>query len=250
MLIFFINFTLFNDIFKNICLQISSGVKFLTVFTNIIFLLTFLFISNWFQIISFTSIPFKRGIKTSRLKNNWINKTLLKKTGLKISEINIFHDKKMYGMMAGLPFWPKMVLSEGLYKTLNRDELEWVILHEAGHCVLWHNLKALFVELFFLTIGLAIIYGYQFNFVVSFIIAVSLSLICIQTIRWTIEYKADEYAIERVDNPEAVITAQDKFRNSLSRNFFSSENSIGRWLFHWNIPRSKRIEMVNKLSPG
>ena len=102
----------------------------------IIFSLIFLFISNWFQITSFLSVPFKRGIKTISLKDKWIHETVLKKTGLRLLDITIFHDKKMYGMMAGIPFWPKMILSEGLYKALNKDELEWVILHEAGHCVL------------------------------------------------------------------------------------------------------------------
>ena len=52
--------------------------------------------------------------------------------------------------MAGLPFWPKIILSEGLYKSFNRDELEWVILHEAGHCVLWHNLQAFLIQVFIL----------------------------------------------------------------------------------------------------
>src|SRR3989339_561872 len=108
----------------------------------IIFIIIFLIITNWFQIYSFSKLIVGKKIKTSSIKDSWINKTVKKKTGLSLLNITLFHDKKMYGLMAGLPFWPKMILSEGLYKNLNRDELEWVILHEAGHCVLWHNLEA------------------------------------------------------------------------------------------------------------
>src|SRR3989337_4184844 len=130
------------------------------MFTYITFSLIFLFISNWFQIISFLSVPCRDGSRRSKLKDKWIYETVLKKTGLRLLDITIFHDKKMYGMMAGLPFWPKMILSTGLYESLNKDELEWVILHEAGHCVLWHNLKAFLIELSILICGILFIYFY------------------------------------------------------------------------------------------
>lgn len=172
----------------------------------------------------------------------------MEKTGLRLLDITLFHDKKMYGMMVGLPFWPKMILSEGLYKKLNKDELEWVILHEAGHCVLWHNLKTFVIELLFLTIGIFAIYFYKLSFIYSSLLSFILGLICIQVIRWVIEYPADKFSIERVDNPKGVITAQDKFKKSQHKNFFSSEKSLGRYFLHWNISRSKRIEMAKDLS--
>jgi len=103
----------------------------------IIFIILFLVIVNWFQIISFSSLFVGPKIKTSTIKDEWIKNVVKKKTGLNLFDVTLFHDKKMYGMIAGLPFWPKMILSTGLYKSFNKDELEWVILHEAGHCVLW-----------------------------------------------------------------------------------------------------------------
>ncbi len=150
--------------------------------------------------------------------------------------------------MAGLPFWPKMILTESLLKNFNKDELEWVILHEAGHCVLWHNLKAFLIELSFLTFGIFVIYLYRLNLLGGILSAVILSLLCIQAIRWLIEYQADKYSIERVDNPKGVITAQEKFRNAEHKNLFSSEKSLGRLLLVWNIYPSKRIEMAKNLS--
>ncbi len=212
------------------------------------FVLTFLFICNWFQLLTFLSAFWRKKIEKEKIEDKWIYETVFKKTGLKLLDITIFHDKKMYGMMAGLPFWPKMILTDSLLKNFNKDELEWVILHEAGHCVLWHNLKAFLVELSFITLGTLIIYFYELNLFGAILSAIILSLLCIQAIRWLIEYQADRFSIERVDNPRGVITAQEKIRNAKHKNLFSSEKSLGRFLLHWNIYPSKRIEMARNLS--
>lgn len=209
-------------------------------------IIIFLIIVNWFQIYYFAQLIINPKIKTSSIKDVWINQVVKKKTGLNLLDVIIFHDKKMYGMMAGLPFWPKMILSEGLYKSLNKDELEWVILHEAGHCVLWHNLEAFIIELAFIFFGIYLINIYKFSILVSFIIALLLSLMCIQIIRWSIEYMADKFSIERVEDPKGVITAQDKFRKNYYKNPLNKEGSILRFLLHWNITYLKRIEMAKK----
>jgi Zn-dependent protease with chaperone function len=216
------------------------------IFNSIILTSIFLLISNWFQLISFLSLVVGPKYKTSTVDDTWIKAVVKKKTGLSLFDITIFHDKKMYGMMAGLPFWPKMILSEGVYKSFNKDELEWVILHEAAHCVLWHNLQALLLEAGLIALG--IYTTYLFNLPILFAIPYSifLSLICIQIIRWGIEYVADRYSINRVDNPMGVITAQDKFRKGYSNNPFQSESSMLRFLLHWNIYPSRRIIMAKQ----
>ena len=140
-----------------------------------------------------------------------------------------------------------MILSEGLYKNLNKDELEWVILHEAGHCVLLHNLQSLIIELIFLTSGLYLISTQNINLFLIPVLSLVLSIITIQIIRRLTEYTADMYSISRVDNPNGVITAQDKFRKNYKGSIFSNEKSIVRFLFHWNIYPSQRIEMAKKV---
>jgi len=212
----------------------------------ILFVIIFLVIVNWFQIISFSSLFVGSKIKTSMLKDKWINSIVKKKTGLKLLDITLFHDKKMYGMMAGLPFWPKMILSTGLYKSLNKDELEWVILHEAGHCVLWHNLQSFFIEIITLFIGLYLIKVNNLNIFLVTFHAILLSIVSIHLIRWSTEYVADKYSINLVDNPKGVITAQKKFRKNYSKNFMNDEKSILRFLFHWNIYPSLRIKMAKR----
>jgi len=197
-------------------------------------------------LISFSNLIIGKKVKTSSLKDKWIFDTVKKKTGLKLLDITLFHDDKMYGMMAGLPIWPKMILSTGLYESFNKDELEWVILHEVGHCVLWHNLQSFLIEMTILFFGIYIIKVGDVGLLKVVPISIILSIICIQIIRWTTEYIADRYSINRVDNPKGVITAQNKFRNNYKDNFLNSEKSILRMLFHWNIAPSQRIAMANK----
>jgi Zn-dependent protease with chaperone function len=210
----------------------------------VIFVLIFITLCNWFQILRFSKLIIGPKIKTKSIDDRWIKSVVKKKSGLKLLDITLFKDKKMYGMMAGLPFWPKMILSEGLYNNFNKNELEWVILHEAGHCVLWHNLQAFFVEMVILTLGVYSIWITDMNLLFVFLLSLLASFICIQIIRWGIEYMADKYSIDRVTNPRGVITAQDKFRKNYNGNPFSDERSILRFLLHWNIYPSKRIEMA------
>lgn len=211
-----------------------------------IFLIAFLIISNWFQLFSFLNLIIGKKIKTEAIDDKWIKSVVKKKTGLQLLDITLFKDKKMYGMMAGLPFWPKMILSEGLYKNFNKDELEWVILHEAAHCVLWHNLEAFLIQMFVLIGGIYLLWITKMNLFLIPLFSLVASFVCVQIIRWAIEYMADKYSIDRVDNPKGVISAQDKFRKNYYKNSFNDEKSIFRFLLHWNIYPSKRIEMARK----
>jgi Zn-dependent protease with chaperone function len=215
----------------------------------IIFVVIFLFICNYFQILHFAKLIVGPKIKTEILKDDWINSVVKKKTGLNLKDITLFKDEKMYGMMTGLGPWimPRMILSEGLYKNLNKDELEWVILHEAGHCVLLHNLQSMVIELVFLGTGFYLISTTNINLLFVPILSLILSIVSIQFIRKMTEYTADMYSISRVDNPQGVITAQDKFRKNYKGSIFSNEKSIVRFLFHWNIYPSQRIEMARKV---
>lgn len=211
----------------------------------LVFALLFLIIVNWFQLISFSNLIVGKKIKTSILRDKWIFGTVQKKTGLKLLDITLFHDNKMYGMMAGFPFWPKMILSTGLYNSFNKDELEWVILHEAGHCVLWHNLQSFLIEMIIVAFGSCLIVTNNINIFLMPILAILFGILCIQIIRRTTEYTADTYSIDRVSNPIGVITAQDKFRNNYKDHFFNSEKGLFRKLFHWNIAPAQRIAMAN-----
>lgn len=211
-----------------------------------LYIILFLLICNWFQLSSFLKLVIGPKIKTEPLNDKWIKNVVKEKTGFILPSITLFKDEKMYGMMAGLPFWPKMILSEGLYKNFNKDELEWVVLHEAGHHVMWHNIQAIIIEFVLLSTGIYIISKANLNMYLVILLSIISALVCIQVIRWVIEYTADKYSIMKVDNPNGVITAQDKFRKNYNKNLFNNEKSLLRFLLHWNIYPSKRIEMAKK----
>ena len=212
---------------------------------KVLFILVFLGLCNWFQIWSFSKLIVGPRIKKYTVNDQWIKNVVAKKANLKLLDITIFEDKNMYGMMAGLPVYPKMIISEGMYKSFNKDELEWVILHEAAHCIFWHNLTIFLIQILTLIIGIFTIKKTNMSFPLAIIFAIFLSLICIQIFRWGFEYQADKYSIEKVDNPKGVITAQDKLMKANINIPFHSEKSILRFLLYWNIYPSKRIKMAN-----
>ena len=217
------------------------------IFSIIIFVVLFLFASNYFQIVTFASLAVGTKIKTSRVVDKWILKTIKVKTGLILKDLTIFHDAKPYGMMAGLPPFPQLIISEKMYKTFDHDEMEWVILHEAGHCVLWHNLEAVIIEIISMSVGVYFIKTFHPNVLLTIILSLIISIISVQIIRRLIEYEADKFSISRVTNPQGVITAQAKLRKYYKDTLFNSEKSIIRKLFHWNISPSLRINMAKEL---
>lgn len=216
----------------------------LDVLKILLFALIFLYITNWFQIHAFVIAFLQPRKRITMIKDEWIFKLVKQKTGLTLKRIIIFETNKLFGMMPSIPLKPELILSRGLYESFNKDEMEWVILHEAGHCVLWHTIKALVIELCFLFLGIFAITIVRLDSISSFLLSIFLSLLCIQVLRRFIEFEADKFSIERVSNPKGVITAQDKFKNAKDKNMFSSEKSIGRILLHWNILPSERIRMA------
>lgn len=217
------------------------------IFSIVIFVLLFLVTVNYFQLITFASLIVGPKIKTSIIIDKWILQTIKDKTGLVLKDITIFHDKKPYAMMAGIYPFPKLIISEEMYKVFNRDEMEWVILHEAGHCVLWHNLKAIIIEGLILTLGISFINLFQSNMFLAPIFSLILSILCVQIIRWLIEYQADKFSINRVTNPEGVITAQAKLKKYYETSLFNSEKSLISTLLHWNISSDLRIKMAKRV---
>ncbi|MBI3619950.1 M48 family metalloprotease [Candidatus Roizmanbacteria bacterium] len=211
--------------------------------TYLFSIIIFLLIGNFYQLKIFLSAFIHRRHKITVITDRWITQTIKKKTSLALKRLIIFEDQKPYGMMPGLPIKPTMILSRGLYETFTRDELEWVILHEAGHWVLRHGLKAGAIQLAFLITGLWIMVLFHFAAVLSVLTACLFSLLAIRTIRRLIEYDADRYSIERVSNPQGVITAQAKFRQAYKNNW---ENRLSRLLFSWNVYPSERIKMAKK----
>lgn len=182
------------------------------------------------------------------IRDRRIRDLVQKKAKLTLKRIIIFESEKLFGMMPGLPFLPEMILSRGIYEKFTWSELEWVILHEAGHCVMWHNAKCALVQGIILIVGTASIDGIPFfkSTVPVLILTFMLSTLTIRIMRF-FEYEADYFSILRVDNPKGVISAQAKLVKSIDPKWLwlYSEQSFLRKLLFWNILPSKRISMAH-----
>lgn len=141
--------------------------------------------------------------------------------------------------MVGVPFHPHLVLSKSLYERFNPQELEWVVLHEAGHCVGWHILKALLLQISFLFLGIFIIYYYLSFFLTAFILAITFSSIFIYLAR-ILEREAEAFAVRRVSNPREMIKAAQKIYT-----YHSSDSLIYlKRLLGWKVPLQVRIDIA------
>lgn len=212
-----------------------------------IFSVIYLYLCNWFRIKTFWGVLSKPRSGSSIVKDSYIFSVVRKKTGIKLKRIFIFETGEVFGMMPGLPIKPELILSRGLYEKLNRDELEWVILHEAAHCKFWHPLKLAITQISILVFGAWCVWFFKVNIVFSGILAFLLSLFCIRIARH-FEYRAEKFAINNVDNPTGVITAQDVFgksKGSESKWLWDEKSFVRKYLFS-NILPSERIAMAKK----
>ncbi len=200
----------------------------------LLFICLYLLLCNWFQLKSF-ALAFSKKQGVSTISDAWISKTLLSKTGIKLDKITIFESQKLFGMMpSSLPFSPKIILSRSMYESFSKSELEWVILHEAGHYILSHGIKLGAAQLLSIIIGVSILSMYPSN-VVSLILALVLTILYIRVTKFT-EFEADSYSISRVDDPRGVISAQEKL---IRTNRINQDSFFARYLKGQTLPRER-----------
>ncbi len=174
----------------------------------------FIYLASITQINAFVSQIWRRP-KRRELKDEKFLRWVREITGLDIKSIWIFEMDKPLGMMPGVSWWPKMILSSRLYETFNKHEMEYVILHEAGHCLRWHMVKMGGVFLLMLVSGLSLVSLTQ-SWVVVIVLAVGFALLTVQINRW-FEREAEEYAAEHLSDPKFMIEAVAKFRKSYEK---------------------------------
>lgn len=148
--------------------------------------------------------------------------------------------------MIGFPKYPYMILSEELVKRFNKDEIEYVLLHETGHYILAHSAKLAVLYLSFIAMGVALLSNTQSLFVwgaIGFIIG----LIMIQ-MSWICEYEADAYVLHHISNPKGMITATEKFAKAY-QSFdvirHDEDTFLGR-LIYMGIPYNVRTRSAQR----
>lgn len=114
--------------------------------------------------------------------------------------------------MPSIPIKPIIVISSSAREYLIDDELEWLVLHEAGHCVLWHTVKETLVQITVLVIGVVTVSSFNVPLIFVLVYAILLGIIWYQLERF-FELQADTFSLNRMSNPEGMITANQKMKS-------------------------------------
>ncbi len=216
----------------------------------ILFVLIFFLIVNRYWIRSFIE-GFTIGKANSRdIKDEKILRLIKDKTGLRLSKIKLLDTNKTWAMMAGIPSMPYMVISKDAYENFTKDELQWVLLHEAGHYVLWHNVKMISLHLVFIILGLFVLT--QLNiFLNPFILALLLgilSAIIYTQIARKFEYEANDFALSKMDNPTGIKNMYEKAKNRWRKKGIEKDSLYQRLFNVWILDIYKDLIIRSKLA--
>lgn len=208
----------------------------------LLFIVVYFYLSNWFQIHAFLASFFKSNNRSLKVKDKWISDLVYKKAGLKLSDVYLYNSEKPFGMMPGIPQHPHMILSTKLYKNFNKRELEWIVLHEAGHCVLYHTFKIGGAMITIFISGIYMIHLFKAQLTPSFILAVLLSIIFVQVAR-IFERETDYFAAKHISNPKGMISAARKLASFYFKNRWSD---LIKKFFGWNVLPDERIAIAER----
>lgn len=209
----------------------------------LIFSLVLAYIPVRLQINLFLSSLGKKKKPVTFLKNAGISKILSAKAKTKIDTIKMTESDLLFGMMVGIPGNPQLILSRKLYETFSKDELEYVILHEAGHYKLGHSVKELTEGIVFFGLGLLILNRFP-NLLLAAVLGLIFGILMIQLAKIS-ELEADNFSLKRVGNPKGMITATEKFYKVWKHQ--DPKSPLIRFLFYRGNPYENRIKMANEV---
>lgn len=178
------------------------------------FIVIFFLIVNRHWIRSLIEGLVKPKVKSKNLNDKNILNFVESKTGLVLQNIKLIDTRATWAMMSGLPSRPYLILSYDAYNNFSKDEFQWLLLHEAGHFLLFHNIKMIFLQLGFLALGFYI--TLQFNpyigpLLLSVLLGVLFAILYVQITR-RFEYEANNFALSKMDNPEGLKNMYEKAR--------------------------------------
>lgn len=217
-----------------------------------LFVLTFFLITNRHWVRSFIE-GFTNGKANAKdIKDQAILDLIKNKTGLKMSKIKLLDTTKVWAMMAGFPTMPYMVISKDAYENFTKDELQWLLLHEAGHYVLWHNVKMIILHLIFIAIGFLILIELSLfinTTILSLILGVLAAIIYTQIAR-RFEYEANYYALSKMDNPKGIENMYEKARNRWRKKNLGKDGLRQKLFNVWILDIYKDLILKAKQSYG
>lgn len=212
----------------------------------VLFGLVLIYTALWSQTNLFLSSLGQKKSPVTIIQDDDLRNLVRNKTGIDIESIKILESDKPFGMMVGIPTKPQLILSRKLYDTFTPDEMEYVVLHEAGHYKLWHTITEIGAGIVLLSIGTLIlkkIMPLQFSLPTAVLIGITCGILLIRLGRLN-EYQADSYSLKHMTNPQGMITATNKFRAFYEESYPKSK--FVQFLFYRGNPYDNRIKMAEQ----
>jgi len=218
----------------------------LNLIKYVIFTVVFIYTFLWTPINLFLSSLGQKKFPITVIDNNQIRQLVKKKTGIDVVTTKISESSRPFGMMIGIPTKPQLILSRNLYDTFAPDEMEYVVLHEAGHYKLWHGAIEFVVGGVLFIIGLLILRGanqFPASILTAVVVGLVFGVIMIRLGRMH-EYQADGYSLTHMTNPEGMIQATGKFRGFYGKSYTENNNKVIQFMFYRGNPYDNRIKMA------
>lgn len=208
----------------------------------LLFGLILLYVNQWRQIHVLVSSFTSQKAPITIIQDRKLQDLIFQKTDMVINSVKIAESHKLFGMMIGIPRYPQLILSRGLYQNFTPEELEYVLLHEAGHYQLGHGLKELVIGVSLFILGCVIlkkITKTPNQFITAGILGLAFGLVLIRVGKVS-EYQADAYALARTSNPKGMITATQKFQEGYYDDYPSYGSPLA--IFYRGVPYDERIK--------
>jgi len=208
--------------------------------SGFVFLITFIFIVDYYQIELFVLSLLTPSVPKSKNTDKSLLNLVRKKAGFNLKHITVIESNKMYGGISGVPGFPQMYLSSQLLQNLNKEELEYVILHESAHFKYFHPVVTAATQVILIALGLYL--SNQTNIIYALLLAIFFSFLSLLVARKT-ERVAENFAAKNMENPKAMITAVNKFE----KNWIKDDRAkLLKKFMSWNISYEEKREIARK----
>lgn len=201
----------------------------------------FIYLTNWQAVIALFKGSFFSKTNSLPYKNDWLLNLLKEKTGIEFKFKKAISDK--YGAFSLTIPKNTIVFSSKIIDNFNKDQWQWVALHEAGHRVYRHGYKYVAVSLVFISLGIFILSNQSNRLINPLTLAIFLAPLYQQIAR-LFEKEADTFAARKMDNPEGMITANEKFSKATKSRIY--KNDLLRTLFTPHISYQGRINIARE----
>lgn len=198
----------------------------------VVFIVLFIAIVNRWWILTFISSLNGSGLNGYDLKDSDLIHLVYKKTGVKLFKIKILDTQKVWGLMGGASFKPYMVIAKSAYESFTKEELEWLLFHEAAHHVLKHGFKQVLLHIIFILGGVLLLQKVSYSLLLSPFVAMMWTIVYIQIVR-RFEYEANTYALRRMKNPMAVVHIQQMAKKRWTNNTMKMDSMRQKLFSVW-----------------